>query len=67
MKSVKLIKRIKNETMTGDDASREEMTDRQSTREMVRTVKRWVAERNQRRLDEYSAALRSGSFEQHSY
>ena len=46
--SVKIIKRDKNEIQTGQG----ERTGAQRTREMMRTVKGWVAELHRRRRDE---------------
>jgi serine protease Do len=56
MKSVKIIKRSKNEILTGLQSGQDEMTEQQSTREVVRTVKGWIAELHRRRRDEQQAS-----------
>lgn len=56
MKSVRIIKRSKNENPTALQAGHDEMTGRQSTIEMARTVKGWIAERHRRRQDEQLAS-----------
>src|SRR6267142_4705581 len=53
--SIKIIKRGKNEVLTGDQAGQAERTGTQSTREMVKTVKGWIAELHRRRQDEERA------------
>ena len=50
--SVKIIKRDKNEVLTEFPAGQDERTGAQSTREMMRTVKGWVADLHRRRRDE---------------
>ena len=50
--AVKIIKRSKNEDLTGLQTGQDEMTGPQSTREMVRTVKGWIAELHRRRRAE---------------
>jgi len=50
--SVKIIKRGKNEVLTEVQARQDERTGAQSTREMVKTVKGWIAELHRRRQDE---------------
>src|SRR5258708_5578954 len=50
--SVKIIKRGKNEVLTEVQAGQDERTGAQSTREMVKTVKGWIAELHRRRQDE---------------
>lgn len=50
--AVKIIKRGQNKTSTGTVASQDEQTGAQGTREMVRTVKGWISELQQRRQDE---------------
>ena len=49
---VKIIKRGKNEVLTGDQAGQDERTGTQNTREVVRTVKGWIAELHRRHQDE---------------
>jgi hypothetical protein len=49
---IKIIKRSQTKISTGTAASRDEQTDAQGTREMVRTVKGWVSELQQRRRDQ---------------
>ena len=58
--SVRIIKRRKNEVLTEVQARQDERTGAQSTREMMRRVKGWIAELHQRRRDEQlaSAAFR---------
>ena len=53
MKTVRIIKQGRNET--GTQASHGEIPG-ETTREMVRTVKSWVAELRQRRRDEELAS-----------
>ncbi len=55
MKSVRIIKRSKNETLTELPPGRDEMTGERSTREMAKTVKGWIAELRQSRRDEERA------------
>src|SRR6266702_4691241 len=50
--SVKIIKRGKNEVLTEVQAGQDERTGAQSTREMVKTVKGWIAELHRRHQDE---------------
>ncbi len=50
--AVKIIKRGKNEILAEVPAGQDERTGPQSTREMVRTVKGWIAELHRRRRDE---------------
>lgn len=50
--SVKVIKRAKNEVLTGDQARQDDRTGAQNRREMMRTVKGWIAELHRRRRDE---------------
>ena len=57
--AVKIIKRGQNKVLTVDLASQEEQTGAQSTREIVKTVKGWVSELQQRRRDEQ---VRSSAF-----
>jgi hypothetical protein len=47
--AIKIIKRDKNEILTGVQVGQDETTVPQSTREMIRTVKGWIAELHQRR------------------
>lgn len=54
--AVKIIKRSKNEVLTELQSSQDETTGPQSTRELVRTVKGWIAELHQRRRDEQLAS-----------
>ena len=55
MKSVRIIKRSKNEILTELPPRQDEMTGQQSTREIVKTVKGWIAELRQSRRDEERA------------
>src|SRR6266446_7378351 len=57
--AVKIIKRGQNKISIGDLASRDEQTGAQSTREIVKTVKGWISELDQRRGDEQ---VRSSAF-----
>jgi S1-C subfamily serine protease len=60
MKSaVRIIKRGRNEVFTEVPAGEDERTDAQSAREIVKTVKGWISELQQRRRDEQ---LRSSAF-----
>ena len=53
MKSaVKIINRGQNKISTAEVARKDEQTGEQSTREIVKTVKGWISELNQRRRDE---------------
>ena len=54
--AVKIIKRGKNEILTEVPSGQEERTGAQSTREMMRTVKGWIAELHRRRQDEQLAS-----------
>jgi hypothetical protein len=54
--AAKIIKRAKNEILTDVPAGQDERTDAQSTREMVRTVKGWIAELHRRRREEQTAS-----------
>jgi len=54
--SVKVIKRDKNVMLTEVRAGEDERTSTQSTREMMRAVKGWIAELQRRRRDEELAA-----------
>jgi len=54
--SVKVIKRDKNEIVTEVQAGQVEGTSTQSTREMMRAVRGWIAELHRRRRDEELAA-----------
>ena len=57
MKSaVKIIKRGQNKISTEVLASQDVRVGAQSTREIVRTVKRWISELHQRRRDEQVAS-----------
>ena len=47
--SVKVIKRDKNEILTEVEAGQDQGTSTQSTREVMRTVKGWIAELHRRR------------------
>jgi hypothetical protein len=51
MKSVRIIKRSKNQILTELPAGQDEMTGQQSSREIVKTVKGWIAELHRRRRD----------------
>ena len=55
MKSVRIIKRSKNEILTELPPRQDDMTGLQSTREIVKTVKGWIAELRQSRRDEERA------------
>ena len=50
--SVRIIKRDKHEVLTAVQTRQDERTGAQSTREIMRTVKGWVAELHRRRRDE---------------
>jgi hypothetical protein len=50
--SVKVIKRDKSRILTEIQAGQDERTGPQSTREMMRTVKGWIAELHRRRRDD---------------
>lgn len=50
--SVKVIKRDKNAILTEVQAGQDERASTQSTREMMRAVKGWIAELHRRRRDE---------------
>ena len=50
--SIKIVKRNQNEVLTGDQAGQDERTGQQNTRELMRTVKGWIAELHRRRQDE---------------
>jgi hypothetical protein len=50
--AVKIIKRGKNEILTEVRAAQDERTGPESTREIVRTVKGWISELQERRRDE---------------
>jgi hypothetical protein len=50
--SVKIIKRAKNEIQTEVQAGQDERTSTHSTREIMRTVKGWIAELHRRRREE---------------
>jgi hypothetical protein len=50
--SVKVIKRAKNELVAEVQAGQDERTRTQSRREMMRTVKGWIAELHRRHQDE---------------
>ena len=54
--AVKIIKRGKNEILTEVQAGQDDGTDTQTTREMMRTVKGWIAELHRRRQDEQLAS-----------
>jgi len=54
--SVKVIKRDKNEILTEVQTGQDERTSTQSTREVMRAVKGWIAELHRRRRDEELAA-----------
>jgi hypothetical protein len=54
--SVKVIKRDKNVVLTEVQARHHERTSTESTREMMRAVKGWIAELHRRRRDEELAA-----------
>ncbi|MCM3901484.1 MAG: trypsin-like peptidase domain-containing protein, partial [Pyrinomonadaceae bacterium] len=56
MNSIKIIKRGKDEVLT-EQQGQDEMTGKQSTREMVRTVKGWIAELHRRRQIERTNAV----------
>ena len=56
MKSVRIIKRSKDETLTGLQLDQDEMTEQQSTREIVTIVKGWISELHQRRRAEQLAS-----------
>ena len=53
--SIKIIKRGKNEVLTGDQAAQDERTGTQNTREMMRTVKGWIVELDRRHQEEERA------------
>jgi S1-C subfamily serine protease len=50
--SIKLIKRGKNEVLTGDQTAQDKRTGRHNTREMMKTVKGLIAELQRRHQDE---------------
>jgi hypothetical protein len=50
--AVKIIKRTKNGILTERQADQDEITARQNTRELARTVKGWIADLHRRRRDE---------------
>jgi hypothetical protein len=50
--AVKIIKRTKNGILTERQADQNEITARQNTRELARTVKGWIADLHRRRRDE---------------
>jgi len=54
--SVKVIKRAQNKILTEVQAGQDQGTSTQSTREVMRTVKGWIAELHRRRRDEELAA-----------
>ncbi|MGH9882802.1 MAG: hypothetical protein ACRD6N_15300 [Pyrinomonadaceae bacterium] len=49
---VRIIKRGRNGLLTGGSASQDKKAGRRSTREIVGTVKGWIAELHQRRREE---------------
>lgn len=55
--AIKIIKRGKSETVTEVRVDQGERSGAQSTREMVRTVKGWISELQQRRRDEKLQSL----------
>ena len=50
--AVKIVKRGKDESLTEVQAGQDERTGPESRREMMRTVKGWIAEVHRRRRDE---------------
>jgi hypothetical protein len=50
--SIKIIKRGKNEVLTGYQVTQDERKGTQNTREMMRTVKGWIAELHRRHQDQ---------------
>jgi hypothetical protein len=50
--AVKIIKRGRNESLTEVQSGQGQRTGAQSTREIVKTVKGWISELQQRRRDE---------------
>ena len=50
--SIRIIKQDKNEVLAEGQSAQDERTGAQSTREMKRTVKGWIAELHRRRRDE---------------
>lgn len=54
--SVKIIKRSKNEILTEVPTSQDERTDPPNTREIMRTVKGWIADLHRRHRDEQLAS-----------
>src|SRR5258708_5637242 len=50
--NIKIIKGNNSEALTGQQSGRDETTSQQSSREVVRTVKGWIAELHRRRRDE---------------
>ena len=65
--AVKIIKRGENEILTDVQAGQGERTGPQSTREMMRTVKGWVAELHKRRQGEQRPTLCLERSERHYY
>src|SRR2546425_3808961 len=55
-RNIKVIKQSKNEALTGQQSGADEITSRQSSREVVRTVKGWIAELHRRRRDEVESS-----------
>ena len=55
MKSVRIIKRSKNEILTELPTGQDNVAGQPSTREMAKTVKGWIAELRQGRRDEQRA------------
>ena len=56
---VRVLKHRSNDRLTDLPVERPEKTDRESNREIVRTVKSWIAELEQRRLLRQTEALRA--------
>ena len=54
--AVKIIKRVKRENLTEVRAGQDERAGPPSTREMMETVKGWIADLHQRRRDEELAS-----------
>lgn len=50
--NIKVIKGNKNEALTGQQFGRDEITTQHGSREVVRTIKGWIAELHRRRRDE---------------
>jgi len=55
---VRVLKRGRNDSSKSLSVDPPEKTDRQSNREVVRTVKNWIAELDLRRLSRRTEALR---------